>query len=272
MTNIEWARIAPNKVVVANANRAWLHQLDPKKSDDSFAQPMVGKGSVDTTRKLLDGAMAAAKVAISSNSKPPELTPSRWVWRLASAYHTSVTTSPLMEEASQRFAKAGHWSLAQWAAKKAREERGHDQLALLDIQSMGYKAEEVVKVLAPRSAKVCVVHYIRCVRGSDPIDCVGNSYARERPSLRLGEEYIRMVEALLPPGINATRFLRVHSSVGSDAEHVEETVEIVAELSAEERSHVARACYKTALLSFSPPREGYISEETLQDLLRPLKL
>jgi hypothetical protein len=272
MTDIEWACIAPNKVVVATANRTWLHQLDPNKSDDPFAQQMVGKGSTDTTRKLLDGAMAAAKMAISSSTKPPALTPSRWVWRLASSYHTAVTTSPLMEEASQRFAIAGRWSLAQWAANKAREERGHDQLALLDIQSMGYKAEEVVKALVPPPAMVCVDHYIGCVRGSDPIDCVGNSYARERPSLRLGEEYIQKVEALLPLGINATRYLRVHSSVGSDAEHVEEIVEVVAGLSAEERSRVAQACYETALLSFCPPREGYIPEETLQELLRPLKL
>jgi hypothetical protein len=54
-----------------------------------------------------------------------------------------------MEEARDRFAASGRESLAQWAAQKAREEAGHDRLALLDIQSMGYDAEAVVQALVP---------------------------------------------------------------------------------------------------------------------------
>jgi len=34
-----------------------------------------------------------------------------------------------MAEASQRFATTGRHNLAQWAAQKAKEERGHDKLA-----------------------------------------------------------------------------------------------------------------------------------------------
>ncbi|GAB1541461.1 hypothetical protein NUACC21_41320 [Scytonema sp. NUACC21] len=176
-----------------------------------------------------------------------------------------------MEEARERFAKAGHRSLAQWAAQKAIEEKGHDQLALLDIQAMGYQAQAVVEVLVPPAAIALMDYFIRSVQFPDPIACVGYCYTMERLSLGIGKEYIQRVEALLPPGTHATRYLRVHSGIGSDVEHVEAIVEVVAGLSPEERARVAIACYETALLCFNQHKDGYISEEELQNALTPLK-
>jgi hypothetical protein len=270
--DVEWVCIAPGKVVVATADRTWLHQLKPTDKSDRFARPMVGTGSVATTRNLLDGAIAAAKLSIPSNHRSPALTPLRWVWRMAGAYQVARVTPALMEEASQRFALSGHEKLAEWATQKAQEERGHDLLALRDIQSMGYQAQELVKAIVPSAAMTLVEYFTRSVQNPDPIDCVGYSYMLERLSLRVGEEYIQRIEALFPPEINATRCLRVHSSVGSDTEHAEETIEMVAGLSERERSRIALACYETALLSFCPPKEGYLSEEQLQQLLKPFKL
>ena len=94
----------------------------------------------------------------------------------------------------------------------------------------------------------------------------------ERLSLGIGEDYIQKVEALLPPETKATRCLRVHSSVGADAAHVDENVSLIAGLSAEERTRIARACYETALICFSPPPGEYISDKELQQILEPLKL
>jgi pyrroloquinoline quinone (PQQ) biosynthesis protein C len=176
-----------------------------------------------------------------------------------------------MEEARERFAASGRKSLAQWAAQKAREEAGHDRLALLDIQSMGYEAEAAVQALVPSAATALVDYFTQSVQAPDPIDCVGCSYASERLGTFQGEEYIQSVEALLPLGTHATRWLRVHSGVGAEVKHVEETVEVVAELTPEERIRVARACYETALLRFNPPKEGYISDEELQRILKPLE-
>jgi hypothetical protein len=70
---------------------------------------------------------------------------------------------------------------------------------------------------------------------------------------------IREVEAMLPPTVNATRCLRVHSAVGSDVQHVDETLTLVAGLSPEERGCIARACYEAALLLYreeKPSRRG----------------
>ncbi|AUB35503.1 Thiaminase [Nostoc flagelliforme CCNUN1] len=272
IVDIEWARIAPDKVIVASADRVYLHQLNCANSDDPFAQQMNNVGKVATTRKLLDGIIAFVKSSVLPKTNSPALNPTRWVWRLAGLYHLCCPTQELMEKASENFALKGRKSLSQWAIQKAREEASHDLLALLDIQSMGYKADAVVKAFVPPVAKTLTNYFTHSVQLLDPIGCVGYSYTIERLALSIGEEYIQAVEALLPSGINATRCLRIHSRIGSDLKHIQETVEMVAGLTPLERTQIAISCYETALLYFSPPQLGYISEEELEQVLKPLEL
>ncbi len=266
LTNAEWAQIAPDKVVVATVDRAWLYQ--PRSAEDRFAQPMEGAGSFATTRKLLDTAIAAAKCAVKSDVRPPELTATRWIWRLAGAYHLTSPVPRIMKDAAMGFAANSRSDLKQWALEKVEEETGHDRLALLDIQSLGYDAEAVVKELVPPAAVALMDYFTRSAQDDNPIDCVGYTYTMERLSLGIGEDYIEKVKSLLPPKINATRCLHVHSSVGADAEHVDENVSLVAGLSPSERTRIARACYETALMCFSPPPGEYISDEELQQILQ----
>ena len=270
LTHAEWAQIAPGKVIVATEDRAWLYR--PRSDEDRFTQPMSGAGSISTTRKLLDGAIAAAQRTVNSKIRPPALTATRWVWRLASQYYLTHSAPQIMEEAAKRFQKAKRPILADWAAKKVIEETGHDLLALRDIQALGYDDKAVINTLIPPAAVVLMDYFRRSVQDSDPIDCVGYAFTIERLSLGIDEKYIQAVEALLPLDTLATRCLRVHSSVGADAEHVEEITKMVAELTAQERVRVAIACYETALLCFSPPSQGYISDEELQQILESLKL
>lgn len=266
----EWAQIDLGKVVVATEDRAWLYQ--PCSVEDRFSQLMKCAGSIPTTRKLLDTAIAAAKYAVKSEVRPPALTSTRWIWRLAGAYHLTSPVPKLMKDAAKGFAANSRSDLEHWALEKAEEEKGHDRLALLDIQSLGYDAEAVVKALVPPAALALMDYFTRSAQDGDPIDCVGYSYTMERLSLGIGEDYIQKVEALLPNNTNATRCLRVHSSVGADAEHVDENISLVAGLSPFERTRIARACYETALMCFSPPPGDYISDEELQQILEPLKL
>jgi hypothetical protein len=244
-------------------------------SADSGDHLTINKVSASNTAKIrdhLDGAIVFAWNTVKSNRKPPALTCTRWLWRLAASYHLCHSSSQLMEQAAQHFAASGRQRLAQWAAQKAREERGHDQLALLDIASMGYEASEVVKAFYPPSAKALVDYFTQSVQASDPIRCVGYIYTIERLGLVNKEEFIQTVKALLPPDVHATRCLHVHSSVGVEVEHVKDALEMLAGLSFEELTQVAIACYETALLCFSPPNESYISDEELQKVLRPLEL
>ncbi len=267
---IEWAQIALGKVVVANSERAWLYQ--PQSSEDRFARPMECAGSFATTKKLLDTAIAAAKVAVKSDSRPPALTSTRWAWRLAGAYHLTSPIPQLLKDAAIGFAANGRSNLKSWALEKIEEETGHDRLALLDIQSLGYDAEAVIAELKPPAAIALMDYFTRSVQDDNPIDGVGYTYTMERLSLGIEKDYIEKVESLIPNDINATRCLRVHSAIGADAGHVDENVELIAQLSAAERTRIARACYETALMLFSPPPEGYISDEELQEILEPLKV
>lgn len=269
LTNAEWVQIATDKVVVATKNRAWLYK--PRSAGDRFTQPMEGSGSFTTTQKLLDTVIAAARYAVRSDIRPPALTSIRWVWRLAGAYRMTSPVPDLMREAANGFAANGRFELEKWALEKAEEEIGHDRLALLDIQSLGYDAEAVVNAFVPPAARALMDYFTRSVRDSDPIDCVGYTYTMERLSLGIGEEYIHSVEKLLPPEINATRCLRVHSAVGADAHHANENVSLIAGLLPSERTRVARACYETALMCFSPPPGGYVSEDELVQFLQPLR-
>ena len=267
-TNIEWAQIAPNKVVVATTDRGWLYQ--PHSANDRFARTMEGVGSFATTRKLLDTAIAAAKCAVQSEVRPPALTSARWVWRLASAYHMTSPVPNLLRSAARSFAANGHTELQAWALEKAEEETGHDLLALKDIQSLGYNSKAVVKTLNPPAAKALMDYFTRSTQDENPIDCVGYTYTMERLSLGIGEDYIQKVEETLPLKTNATRCLRVHSSVGADAGHADENVFLIARLTGVERTRIARACYETALMCFSPPPGGYVTEGQLQAILQPL--
>jgi hypothetical protein len=256
----------------SDAELACFVRLNEGSADSSDRLALNKVSDAVKIQENLDGAIVFAWNTVKSNRRPPALTRTRWTWGLAASYHLCHSTSQLMEEAAQIFAASGRQRLAQWAAQKAREERGHDQLALLDLESMGYKASEVVRTFYPPSAKALVDYFTQSVQASDPIRCVGYTYAIERLGLVNKQEFIKKVEALLPPNVNATRCLRVHSSVGAEVKHVEDAVEMLAGLTVEELTQVGIACYETALLCFSPPNESYISDEELQKVLKPLEL
>jgi hypothetical protein len=250
---LEWARVSPSLVIVATADKAFRHTLLPSLGSDVFASPMAGPGTVETTRRLLDGAIGAAATAAPRGDAAPPLTPLRWIWRLA-GYHCTTTATPgLMSAASARFAQLGRRTLAAWAAEKAREETGHDLLALRDIEALGYDAARVVEVLVPPASRALVEHFQRYVAAPDPIGCVGYSYVLERLAIARDAARVAAVQAALPAGVDATRCLRVHSGVGSDVAHVEETVAMVAALPAAGRAAVARLCHETALLFYAKP-------------------
>lgn len=271
---IEWAEVAPGTIVVADEDRAWLHARSIGGGSEPFSMPMQGPGSLATTRNLLDGAVGAGQRSVvlgAPGEPPPPLTELRWAFRLAGYYHTTHATPSLMEQAQARFAAAGDDSLAHWAETKAREERGHDELALRDLRALGYAAEELVSVVRPAIAMALVSAFTDWVLGPDPVYCVGYAYALERLAMTRGPDYLARVEAVLPKGVLATRCLRVHSGSGSDARHVEETVAMVAGLAAENRAKIALACYETAALCSMSPKGGHLTEDALQHVLAPLK-
>ena len=69
------------------------------------------------------------------------------------------------------------------------------------------------------------------------------------------KESVAAIERLIPAGIKATRCLRVHSGIGSDAGHVAESIALMASLPPEDRAAIARATYETISLQFAAPSD-----------------
>ena len=233
----EWARLTPKKIILATPDDVWVYRPNLEEvSRNLFAQPSDNASNVATIKKLLDTAIILGKREASSNQQLPALNLNNWVWSLISQYHSTHSTPVLMEEASIHFAAQGNKNLAAWAKQKAVEETGHDRLALLDIQSLGYRAQALVQAYTSPSAKSLSDYFVSTVEDPNPIRVVGYSYTLERISLAVKERHIRAIEAIIPSGMKATRCLRVHSSIGSDVEHVDEALEMMAELTSAQRS------------------------------------
>lgn len=266
MLNIEWAGLTPELVLISTPERQWVHR---NRAWGPFARPMTGPGSKVTTRGLLDGAARMGWAAASRQPEPP-LTQLRWAYRLCGFYLTTHATPPLISEAAARFKASSRPELIAWADTKAREEQGHDALALADLRALGLPAEAAVARIAPAIPAALVRKFEGLVRSDNPVRCVGYTYALERLALEVDGAYIAAVEACLPPGVRATRCLRVHSSVGSDRAHVDETIGLVANLPPAERASIALACYETSLLCCAA--EGnLLTDENLGRLFASLR-
>lgn len=250
--SLEWAAVTPNTVIVASSDHAWIQA---RAVASPFSRPMRVRGTLSTTRSLLDAAVRAgamscgpAQTGVEAAEKRPALTLAGWAHRLCDMYQTTHATPPLMREAAARFEASGRASLARWAMAKAEEEAGHDELALLDLTALGHDARALVASIVPPVGAALVAYFTRAVRAEDPIGCVGYAYALERLALEVDGGEVARVEAILPKGVRATRCLRVHSASGSDRRHVREAVELIASLPPEERAAVARAAYETAAI------------------------
>lgn len=270
---LEWARVAPGEVIIADGSRAWLHHSEGFDPHDPFAGPMSGPGHPDTTGHLLEGAIGAGLRAArraAGEVKPPPVTRHRWAWRLCGLYHMTTETPALLAEAERRFRAAGRPALAQWAADRQREETGHDRLALRDLAALGLDPAIVQRVHPPR-ARALVGWFRRAVHDHPmPLGAVAYAHTVERLALRFGRAYLARIEAVLPPRVDATRCLRVHSAVGSDVGHVADNIAVIAALPAAERIACALACREIARVSSAPPPDGYREQASLVRLFGPL--
>jgi hypothetical protein len=257
---LEWLEISTELTLVATATRAFLH-VPQGFGSDPFQAPMQGNGDPETTHWLLEGAIIAAGRAFdtpsagssdSDSNAPVDVSAPHWAYRLAGYFHTTDATRRLLPLVRRRFAESGRRTLASWAEQKIDEEAGHDQLALRDLSALGYRAHGLVRAFVPPRAAAWVALFERLAREEDPVGCVGYAHALERLALLRGPAEVRAIEQSLPAGVDATRCLRVHSSLGSDPHHVRSNVTTTAALSADERRAVAKACYLTAGIYFDP--------------------
>jgi len=247
---LEWVSLTPALVVVATGQGRWfLHRPSDVAFGDPFLLPMSEDGTRTTTQGLLDGAVCAGVARPPGlSSDPVPLTLAMLLYSLVSSYHTTHRTPATFRIAARRAAVLGRRELAQFLERKARHESGHDQLALQDLRELGLPADRLVEELRPGTALALLQFFETSAQGDNPAGCLGYTYCLERLALLRGLVEIEAVRKISPSGADPTRFLRVHSSVGSDARHVESLVDFIVSLPASDRILIAQTAYRTAVL------------------------
>jgi pyrroloquinoline quinone (PQQ) biosynthesis protein C len=268
----EWVNVTGDTSIIAReSGEVWFHTPGGSKEDvDPFAAPMTSLGAMGSTVGLLDGAINLGFARIEKRLARPEPTLAGYVIALVGAYHTSVDTPRNLRCAARRFNELGRPEVAAYLEERAREETGHDRLALKDLHALGLPAERLVASFVPDGIKpLCKRFDDLCVQDY-PIGCIGYSYCLERIAALKQKSDVEKVQALCPAGVDATRFLRSHSALGSEVSHVEETIAFVASLPANDRIRVVQETYEAAVIM----AEGYNHEllksetEMLEEIAR----
>ncbi len=254
----EWVNVTGDISIIARElGEVWFHTLSGTNEEaDPFAAPMTGAGAAGSTIGLLDGAINLGFAGIEKRLARPEPTLTSYIVALVGAYHTSVDTPRNLRRAASRFHALGRPEVAAYLEERAREETGHDRLALKDLRALGVPGERMVANFIPEGIKPLCTRFDELCAQDYPIGCIGYSYCLERIAALKEATDIEKVQALCPDGVDATRFLRSHSALGSEVSHVEETIAFVASLAANDRISVAQETYKSALIM----AEGYNHE------------
>jgi hypothetical protein len=245
----EWVNVTGDVWIIAReSGEVWFHTPGNTKQDrNPFAAPMTGEGTLGSTVGLLDGAINLGFAGIETCLAQPDPTVAGYVVALAGAYHTSVDTPRNLRRAAGRFDELGRPEVAAYLEERAREETGHDRLALKDLRALGVSGERLVANYIPEGIKPLCKRFDDLCMQDYPIGCIGYSYCLERIAALKQPSDIEKVQAMCPD-VDATRFLRSHSSLGSEVTHVEETIAFVASLPANDRIRVVQETYESALI------------------------
>ncbi|MEC4593968.1 MULTISPECIES: hypothetical protein [Nitrospirillum] len=256
----------------ASEERFRLHRLPPWQA--SPADALSAQGLARSTRQLMSGAMYAgfsAAATTATGARPSSAERDvflRYVHGLAAGWRTTGVTPGAMRRAADRLEERGQHAVAAHCRHVAEEETGHDTLAWLDMEALGLPAATFVERLRPRTAIALAERHRELAEAAEPIAVLGYAYVLERTSLNVTAEVIAEVEAALPAGVFATRCLRVHSAVGSDIGHVDESLEFIAGLDARDRAIIAREAFNTARVMGGG--DDYPGDDAMRDMLAEL--
>lgn len=265
---VQWVHLGAG-LLIASSRGAWIQP--PGLDGLAFSGPMPRflPGTRETTRHLLDGAIAAAERE-AQLCDPPPMTPLRWVCELVNQWYVASESIALLEEAWQLYDGMRRPDIAAFTEKRLADERGHDQFPLNDLTALGYSAAEVVRRVPPAPAAAALVAYAaQAIRGAEPVEFLGYIHAMERHVIRLSPEWFAELERVLPEGVDATSGLRAHAAE-LDTEHVEEAIAFFAGLPADDRTRLAVGCYRTTVVRNAPTEAPEPSWDDLGRRLAPL--
>jgi hypothetical protein len=264
-TTAEWVAVSDRLAVVSReTGEFWAVELTEEGDFAPFTLPMTGEGTLGSTAGLLNGAVALG--FHSDESTFARSTPSlqRYILDLVGAYHNAGRTPGHFRSAAKRLRELARPKIAAYLEKHAREETGHDRLALKDLRELGLPAERIVANLVPQAVQPLCEFFDRLAASDYPIGCLGYSYCFESTAAMKQKSDVDTLAALCPNGVDASRFLRTHSSLGSEVDHVQDLIELIASLPASDRIEIVRTTHETALMmAESLRREAIVSDSEI---------
>src|SRR5581483_8096142 len=246
-TTVEWVVVSGKVAIISReSGECWFLDLDNYENSLPFSTPMTGKGSHGSTAGLLNCAIALglggdASVLQSCATSLPE-----YVIDLVGSYHNSSRTVGNYLKAARRFVAIDRADIASYLERHAREENGHERLALRDLGALNLPAERLVASLVPEGVAALCELFDRLSASGYPVGCIGYSYFFESSAAKRQKADVDALQALCPTGADATRFMRAHSSLGSEVDHIKEMIRFIAGLPASDRIEIAKAVYETA--------------------------
>jgi hypothetical protein len=243
--SVQWAHLPGGETLVASRDGAWLQQ--PAITPLGLLGPMADslEATPDTTRHLVDGAIAAAERAAGRLTERP-ITATLWAWHLVGQWYCAHHGVALLPEVIRRYESAGRQEVAEFARRKLDEELGHDQFPLADLRALGYDAEGVVRNIEPPQVARAEVNFAReCVFGEHPIEFLGYVYAQERRVVRIPQWWLTDLATVFPHGVDAASAIRLHAGE-LDRAHVDAAIQFIATLPADDRTRIVQACHRTA--------------------------
>ena len=243
----QWVQLGGGETLIASSDRAWIQSPQAAALELWGSMPPSLTGTLDATRQLLEGAIAAAERGAAPTSLWP-LTAPRWALDLVDQWYTAHHSVALLPVAIEHYERMDRPELAAFARCKLEEETGHDRLPLKDLDALGYDAEAVVREIEPGWTARSLVDYARrCVRGPRPVGFFGYVFSLERRVIRISAQVLREIDDALPRDVDAASGVRTHAEE-FDHEHVEELVRFVSGLPSDDRTEIALACHRTATI------------------------
>jgi hypothetical protein len=202
----EWVRVAGETAIIAReSGEVWFHALDGREAEAApFVERMTGEGTLASSTGLLDGAISLAFEQTDSRTAAHSPNSLRYIYALAGAYHTAKDTPRNLLRAAEHFKKIGRPEVTAYLEMRAREEAGHERLALKDLRALGLPAERIVANLVPVGIKPLCDLFDRFCFKDYPIECIGFSYCSERIAALKPKAEIDAVQSLFPEGVDAT--------------------------------------------------------------------
>lgn len=267
MENFQWAPLPKSRVIVGDINGGYVACEEDQELLEYIQDIDVSTKS--STQAILEGALLTA-LEENQHLQEPNMTfyssINRYIWMLIGAYHSAGATPGAMRSVASKMLESGRKDVANYLEHVAKEESGHSDLALLDLQTLGLNAQKLVDQTISNESVRLLDHLNKIIESQNPIKILGYAFALERLALFNNSETLSKAKKILPENKDALKCLRVHSSIGSELAHVDESIEFISQLPKEDRRLIVQCCYETTLIM---TRRQHASEEQLTKIIQP---